>query len=272
MDIALPRRPRTQGMSEKTVAVTNTTSRHTDNAYHNRMAAYREAGHGSRWNIFAHARGRSGSLPQTWQAGNELEGQTLAPSHTAPTPIPPQSSNSEGRETATTATTARPEAGDSRTELRSSHDDAQFPGNEPAPPPTVTQGVLRQRTTAREFSPATAEHDPDSKKLKKSSTFFKHLTPKEPFTVRNQLQRTLLNSWINVLLIAAPAGIAINYVPSVSRVAVFIVNFIAIVPLAAMLGFATEEIALRTGETVGGLLNATFGYDHLRSKPDQEPC
>jgi Ca2+:H+ antiporter len=30
-------------------------------------------------------------------------------------------------------------------------------------------------------------------------------------------------------------------------------------PLAAMLSYATEEIALRTGETLGGLLNATFG-------------
>jgi Ca2+:H+ antiporter len=104
-----------------------------------------------------------------------------------------------------------------------------------------------------------AETSTETERPKKSRTFFKHITPKEPFTVRNQLQRTFLNSWINVLLVAAPAGIAINYIHSVSRVAVFIVNFIAIVPLAAMLGFATEEIALRTGETLGGLLNATFG-------------
>ncbi|KAM5476101.1 hypothetical protein MauCBS54593_000784 [Microsporum audouinii] len=45
----------------------------------------------------------------------------------------------------------------------------------------------------------------------------------------------------------------------VNSVAVFVVNFIAIIPLASMLGFATEEIAMRTGETIGGLLNATFG-------------
>lgn len=41
--------------------------------------------------------------------------------------------------------------------------------------------------------------------------------------------------------------------------AVFVVNFIAIIPLAAMLSYATEEIAMRTGETIGGLLNASFG-------------
>ena len=41
--------------------------------------------------------------------------------------------------------------------------------------------------------------------------------------------------------------------------AVFIVNFIAIIPLAGLLSYATEEIALRVGETLGGLLNASFG-------------
>jgi Ca2+:H+ antiporter len=33
----------------------------------------------------------------------------------------------------------------------------------------------------------------------------------------------------------------------------------AIIPLAKLLGFATEEIALRTSQAIGGLLNATFG-------------
>ncbi|RFU72938.1 ca2+:h+ antiporter [Trichoderma arundinaceum] len=104
--------------------------------------------------------------------------------------------------------------------------------------------------------------EPDTSKTKKphkEGGLIRHLQPKEPFTVANQIQRTLLNSWINLLLIAAPVGIALNYVSSVNRIAVFVVNFIAIIPLAAMLSFATEEIALRTGETLGGLLNATFG-------------
>ncbi|KAK5660357.1 hypothetical protein OQA88_12898 [Cercophora sp. LCS_1] len=129
---------------------------------------------------------------------------------------------------------------------------------------TDAQDQLRRRTTGDGVEPATLEvgvatEDEENKKKKKQRTFFKHIEPKEPFTWRNQLKRTIFGSWINVLLIAAPAGIAINYVHSVSRVAVFVVNFIAIIPLAAMLSFATEEIALRTGETMGGLLNATFG-------------
>ncbi|KAL5338848.1 Sodium/calcium exchanger protein-domain-containing protein [Aspergillus crustosus] len=81
---------------------------------------------------------------------------------------------------------------------------------------------------------------------------------RQRFTAVGQFKATVLNSWINILLLAVPAGIALNYV-DVDPVAVFVVNFIAIVPLAAMLSFATEEIALRTGETIGGLLNATFG-------------
>ncbi|EHK43285.1 uncharacterized protein TrAtP1_001494 [Trichoderma atroviride] len=108
-------------------------------------------------------------------------------------------------------------------------------------------------------APALSETDDSKAKKPKENGLFRHVYPKEPFTFANQIQRTLLNSWINVLLVAAPVGIALNYVHSVNRIAVFVVNFIAIIPLAAMLSFATEEIALRTGETLGGLLNATFG-------------
>ena len=78
------------------------------------------------------------------------------------------------------------------------------------------------------------------------------------FTVASQIRATVFNSWINVLIIAAPVGIALHVVNS-NPIAIFVVNFIAIIPLAAMLSYATEEIAMRTGETIGGLLNASFG-------------
>jgi Ca2+:H+ antiporter len=91
-----------------------------------------------------------------------------------------------------------------------------------------------------------------------SSTTHKSAKRKS-YMLGNQLRATLFNSWINVLLVAVPIGITLRFV-SVSPVAVFVVNFIAIIPLAAMLSYATEEIALRIGETLGGLLNATFGH------------
>ena len=78
------------------------------------------------------------------------------------------------------------------------------------------------------------------------------------FTVMSQIRATIFISWINVLLVAVPAGISVNYL-HISPVAIFVINFIAIIPLAAMLSYATEEIAHYTGETIGGLLSATFG-------------
>jgi len=137
----------------------------------------------------------------------------------------------------------------------------------PAQSPVLGQeGAVRQRNgkaAGDKDEEAVTEGDLDNngkKKVEQKHRMFKPVQPKEPFTTGNQLRRTLLNSWINVLLIAAPVGIALNFVPAVDKKAVFVVNFIAIIPLAAMLSFATEEIALRTGETLGGLLNATFGY------------
>ncbi|KAI9742692.1 MAG: hypothetical protein M1818_003833 [Claussenomyces sp. TS43310] len=79
------------------------------------------------------------------------------------------------------------------------------------------------------------------------------------FTFGNQIRATLFNSWINLLIFAAPVGIALYYVPGINPLIIFLVNFVAIIPLAALLSYATEEIALRVGEVLGGLLNATFG-------------
>lgn len=87
-----------------------------------------------------------------------------------------------------------------------------------------------------------------------------------PFTLWGQVKATLFNSWINVLLLAVPVGIALNYA-KIDPVGIFVVNFIAIIPLAAMLSYATEEIAMHVGETLGGLLNASFGYAIYWSMP-----
>ena len=68
----------------------------------------------------------------------------------------------------------------------------------------------------------------------------------------------ITSTWLNVLLVFIPFGILGHYLhwPDVT---VFFINFVALIPLAKILGTATEEIALRTNETLGGLLNATFG-------------
>jgi Ca2+:H+ antiporter len=69
---------------------------------------------------------------------------------------------------------------------------------------------------------------------------------------------TLLSNYVNILLIFVPLGIiagAMGWNPTT----VFALNFFAIIPLAAVLSFATEEISIKLGQTLGGLLNATFG-------------
>jgi Ca2+:H+ antiporter len=81
---------------------------------------------------------------------------------------------------------------------------------------------------------------------------------KKKIPVGSQFRFVMFGAWINVLLIFVPVGFAVNYA-HLAPVPVFIINFIAIIPLAAMLSNATEELAIRVGETMGGLLNATFG-------------
>lgn len=64
--------------------------------------------------------------------------------------------------------------------------------------------------------------------------------------------------WINGLLVFVVAGI-VSYLLDANPLLVFICNAIAIVPLSALLTDATEAIAARAGDTIGALLNITFG-------------
>lgn len=60
------------------------------------------------------------------------------------------------------------------------------------------------------------------------------------------------------LLIFIPISIAAHFLEW-GALTVFITSALAIVPLAAWMGTATEEIAVVLGPSLGGLLNATFG-------------
>ena len=60
------------------------------------------------------------------------------------------------------------------------------------------------------------------------------------------------------LLIFVPIAMAIRF-GFKNDTALFITSCLAIIPLAGLMGRATEHLAERTGEGIGGLLNATFG-------------
>lgn len=62
-----------------------------------------------------------------------------------------------------------------------------------------------------------------------------------------------------LLLVFLPVALVLEYVAHASALSIFITSSLAIIPLAALMGRATEELAEQVGEGVGGLLNATFG-------------
>ena len=70
--------------------------------------------------------------------------------------------------------------------------------------------------------------------------------------------KTLTRNPVNVLLVFVPIGIAFGATHG-NPTAVFCLNFLAIIPLASLLSFATEELSVKLGQTLGGLMNATFG-------------
>ncbi|KAK3828696.1 MAG: Ca2+ transporter [Benniella sp.] len=72
------------------------------------------------------------------------------------------------------------------------------------------------------------------------------------------LKTIVLATKLNILLVFVPLGI-VAYQLKWSEVTIFVLNFMAIIPLARLLGYATEEISLRVSESAGALLIATFG-------------
>lgn len=62
-----------------------------------------------------------------------------------------------------------------------------------------------------------------------------------------------------LLLVFVPAALALRYVFHADPTWIFVMAAVAIIPLAGLLGLATEKLADHFGVGVGGLLNATFG-------------
>jgi Ca2+:H+ antiporter len=64
---------------------------------------------------------------------------------------------------------------------------------------------------------------------------------------------------VNWLLAFIPITVVLDRVETVAAPVVFFSAALAIVPIASLIVRATEQIATRTGDAIGGLLNATFG-------------
>jgi Ca2+:H+ antiporter len=67
-----------------------------------------------------------------------------------------------------------------------------------------------------------------------------------------------MNRWLYLLLLAAPAAVLARAVQA-SPLVTFVLAAVGLIPLAGLIGLATEVLAERLGHAIGGLLNATFG-------------
>jgi len=75
----------------------------------------------------------------------------------------------------------------------------------------------------------------------------------------NLLLKELRHNPLLWLLVFVPAVFAGEKLQPDAHTLLFVLSVLAIVPLAALLSHATESVAAKTGDTVGGLLNATLG-------------
>ena len=84
------------------------------------------------------------------------------------------------------------------------------------------------------------------------------LTDVEPHLPRTPL-RSFLRRPINWLLVFIPITVGLEHLAHVSGPVLFFMAALSILPIAAQIVGATEQLSTRTGDAVGGLLNATFG-------------
>jgi len=82
---------------------------------------------------------------------------------------------------------------------------------------------------------------------------------REPDTMTHPLLKDIRDNPLLWLLVFVPAVFVAEKLWRGAHTLLFVLSVLAIVPLAGLLSHATESVAAKTGDTVGGLLNATLG-------------
>src|SRR5690242_21850714 len=72
------------------------------------------------------------------------------------------------------------------------------------------------------------------------------------------MKQRILTSWLDLLLIFVPVTLVLALIQS-DHLGVFVSAAVAIIPLAGLLGRATEHLTAHVGAGIGGLLNASLG-------------
>ncbi|KAH7908295.1 calcium proton exchanger [Hygrophoropsis aurantiaca] len=74
----------------------------------------------------------------------------------------------------------------------------------------------------------------------------------------NSYRYFLFGSWFNILLVFIPLSFVSEHLGWDAALR-FSFSFLAIIPLAKLLGEATDQMSVKLGQTLSGLLNASFG-------------
>src|SRR6187399_2958384 len=75
----------------------------------------------------------------------------------------------------------------------------------------------------------------------------------------NPLLKEIQHNKLLWLLAFVPVAFAVEILQPEAHTVLFGLSVLAIIPLAVLLSHATESVAAKTGDAVGGLLNATLG-------------
>jgi Ca2+:H+ antiporter len=199
------------------------------------------------WNPFAKGHGRRRG---TGRAVTDIENQkpvNTPPNHTSTSPVNPTHPNDFNPDHGTERDLHQ------RLPTTNEHEDVEK--NVPDP---GSQDPMAESKTVFESEPSEDDKFANETKWKRR---YRQMFLEDPVPWHQQVRTVLFPHWytINWLLLFSPVGIGLHFVKTINPLAPFIINFIAIIPLAGILSFATEEIALRVGEVLGGLLNASFG-------------
>ncbi|KAF8193251.1 Sodium/calcium exchanger protein-domain-containing protein [Mycena galopus ATCC 62051] len=101
-------------------------------------------------------------------------------------------------------------------------------------------------------------------------TWFSRLIPPQPLLkpatevgptpgIIQSLHAIVLYSRLNILvLVCIPVCWTLHFVVPNQYAAIFATGFLAIIPLAKLLAFATDEISLRVGQAIAGFISATL--------------
>jgi Ca2+:H+ antiporter len=139
--------------------------------------------------------------------------------------------------------------------------EALSPGRAPADQPSPAVGRRREaapRTAPPAAEPRRARSERPRARDRSAPSPPEPRPEPAPASAKTPPKPTRSGRWFLLLLAALPASIALNYWHA-PAIAVFATACLGILPLAGLMGEATEALAERTGPTMGGLLNATFG-------------